>query len=299
MQGDLDLARLPLQAPRRCRGPRSSSCPAPYCPSGSRRGSRGTRAGGPRCAPRSGSRRAPPACPSAPPTRRARRRAPGAGPSAGARALCSWITKRGSPSPAVAVRSARRARASRRSRVCARSSRAACRLLRRFLRARLARRSAAAAASRRLRGASLAACRRLLAGAPARRRLSCAAARRGARVSCREPEPFLPADFAAAALAGGFFAAALRFAAFGLAPSSPSRSRTASRLAFSAPIRSGAGAVRLLGLGLHGDLLALGLALDHVEHLLAVGVACTCPVRSRRRASRRAAWRCRARAWSS
>ena len=44
--------------------------------------------------------------------------------------------------------------------------------------------------------------------------------------------------------------------------------RTSARLASSAAIRSGPG--RLLGLGLHGDLLARGLALDQVEHALAV-----------------------------
>ena len=49
VERDLDLARPPICAARTCPGPRSSSCRRRTGPWGSRRGTRGTRAGGPRC----------------------------------------------------------------------------------------------------------------------------------------------------------------------------------------------------------------------------------------------------------
>src|SRR4051794_31827198 len=69
---------------RTFRGPRWSWSRRRSCPSGSRRGSRGTRAGDPRCAPPCGCAWGRRGCRWGPPRRRARRHARGAGPSAGA-----------------------------------------------------------------------------------------------------------------------------------------------------------------------------------------------------------------------
>ena len=225
----------PTSGTRRCRGPRSCIVPAPYCPSGSRPRSRGTRADGPRLARRSGCRSGA--------SGRPLRQRPG-----GEHAVALQPQVPVQPRALVLVdHEARRA-----------APRGAAPRWRRLGRAREV---ALGAVAPKARGGSRRrpACLRERTAPTASRRAS---RRRG---SSRRRFFAAPAGFFAAASSGGRFLAAAR--------RRRSRARTASRLAFRALIRSGAGARDLLGRRLHGDLLARRLALDQREHLLAVGVA--------------------------
>ena len=107
--------------PRRCRCPRSPSCPPRRSRPGSPRGSPGTPAGGPRCAPPGGSRRGARAPPWAGPRRPARPRAPAADPSADATRGAPG-SRTGAPS-SDGLRRPRRARACVADRACAGRSR--------------------------------------------------------------------------------------------------------------------------------------------------------------------------------